>query len=592
MNTAKIKAYAPQARREFIQAVTDKASLLGLTRNHVEPMEIKGDVAIIGGKAFPKRVGELRAKLEERIQLQGFDQVMEAMAYTWFNRFVALRYMELHDYLGHGYRVLSNRYGSDIPEILEHAAEIELPSLNKEKVIELRLAGDKDNELYRMLLVAQCNALHKAMPFLFERIHDQTELLLPNNLLHSHSTIRKLVQSIDEAEWREVEIIGWLYQFYISEKKDQVIGKVVKSEDIPAATQLFTPKWIVKYMVQNTLGRQWLATYPNSPLREKMEYYIEPAEQTDEIRAQLAAITPTALDPETITFMDTAAGSGHILVESYDLFKEIYLERGYRTRDIPRLILEKNLYGLEIDDRAAQLAGFALLMKARSDDRGILDTDNPVKLNVLAIQESKDLNVNEIAKVLLRERVIELESNQPRQQELFPNRQTHPILSKVEKPEVTQEDLTSLIDLFQGRKNLWLTFGGTGTVEGSPAQVRKAARKSRTLGYAIQEDRSDDFAVGETGWALGEEISLYGDESAIMGGKGLNANLKGFLKDNFANAKSDLFSAFILRNIVFCHCRRPTRFHVTLMFGCLFHPMKTCEITCLNKNYHHITDST
>ena len=174
---------------------------------------------------------------------------------------------------------------------------MDLPGLDRGKVVELKLAGNQDEELYRMLLMAQCNALHKAMPFLFERIGDATELLLPENLLHSDSLIRKLVNEIPEEDWQEIEIIGWLYQFYISEKKDQVIGKVVKSEDIPAATQLFTPNWIVKYMVQNSLGAQWLATYPHSPLKGQMEYYIEPAEQTDEVKAQLAAITPRHAQP-------------------------------------------------------------------------------------------------------------------------------------------------------------------------------------------------------------------------------------------------------------------------------------------------------
>ena len=240
-------------------------------------------------------------------------------------------------------------------------------------MIELKLDGTKEAELYRLLLMAQCNALHSAMPFLFERIDDETELVLPDNLLHSDSLIRKLVGGIDEEDWQEVEIIGWLYQFYISERKDEVIGKVVASEDIPAATQLFTPNWIVQYLVQNTLGRQWLATYPQSPLRAQMEYYIEPAEQTPEVQEQLKAITPDSLNPEEITLLDPACGSGHILVEAYDLFKAIYQERGYRARDIPPLILRKNLFGLEIDDRAAQLAAFALMMKARADDRRIFD---------------------------------------------------------------------------------------------------------------------------------------------------------------------------------------------------------------------------
>ena len=344
-------------------------------------------MAVIGGGASPCTSAEKRKQLEERIKRHGFEQTMEALAYTWFNRLVAIRFMELHGYLDHGYRVLSHPEGKPTPEILEHAEHVELPGLKKETVIDLKLAGNKEAELYRLLLIAQCNALHTAMPFLFEKIDDETELLLPDNLLHSDSLIRKLVGEIDEEDWQEVEIIGWLYQFYISEKKDEVIGKVVASEDIPAATQLFTPNWIVKYLVQNTLGRQWLATYPQSALRQQMEYYIEPAEQTPEVQEQLKAITPTSLNPEELTLLDPACGSGHILVEAYDLFKAIYQERGYRAKDIPALILQKNLFGLEIDDRAAQLAAFALMMKARADDRRIFDSE--AKPNILAFQDSQ-----------------------------------------------------------------------------------------------------------------------------------------------------------------------------------------------------------
>ena len=224
MNRNKLKAYAPQARRDFIQAVKDRAAHFGLADKTIEPMTERGDVVLIAGNAFPKAVGEKRKKLEARIKKLGFDQTMEAMAYTWFNRLVAVRFMELHGYLEHGYRVLSHPEGHAQPEILEHAQHVDLPGLNPQKVIELKLDGTKSEELYRLLLVAQCNALHKALPFLFESIDDETELLVPDNLLHSDSLIRKLVNEIDEDDWQAVEIIGWLYQFYISEKKDEVIG--------------------------------------------------------------------------------------------------------------------------------------------------------------------------------------------------------------------------------------------------------------------------------------------------------------------------------------------------------------------------------
>ncbi|MBF0239769.1 MAG: hypothetical protein HQM12_18880 [SAR324 cluster bacterium] len=269
MNKNKLKAYAPRARQEFIQAITERAHAFGISENQSEPMTVQGDTVIIGGKTYPKRVAEQRRKLEARIQREGFAQVMEAVAYTWFNRFVAIRYMELHDFLEHGFRVLSHPEGKAHPQILEEAQNVELPGLRKDELIEMKLDGNRDAELYRRLLLAQCNALQQALPFLFEAINDETELLLPDNLLHTDSLLRKLVNDIEESDWQEVEVIGWLYQFYISEKKDAVIGKVVKSEDIPAATQLFTPKWIVRYMVQNSLGRLWLATYPNSSLRGK-----------------------------------------------------------------------------------------------------------------------------------------------------------------------------------------------------------------------------------------------------------------------------------------------------------------------------------
>ena len=372
MNRTKLKNYAPLARREFMQAITDRAAFYGLTANNTEVVTAEqGDVVIIGGKAFPASITDKRNKLMARIERHGFAVTMEAVAYTWFNRFVAIRYMELHGFLDHGYRVLSHSEAKDTPEILLHAEHVTLSGLNRDKVIELKLDGTKESELYRLLLVAQCNALNAAMPFLFERVDDETELLLPDNLLHSNSLIRKLVNEIDAEDWQQVEIIGWLYQFYISEKKDEVIGKTVKSEDIPAATQLFTPNWIVKYMTQNSLGRLWLEANPTSTLASKMEYFIKPDSSTKTHEA-----ARSNLNPEDLRVLDPACGSGHILVEAYDLLKEIYLERGYRLRDVPRLILTHNLFGLDIDERATQLASFALLMKARADDRRIFDGEN------------------------------------------------------------------------------------------------------------------------------------------------------------------------------------------------------------------------
>ena len=328
MNKNNIKSYAPDARREFIKVVTERAAFYGITEKKVFPCEIKGDFAFISGKAFPKDIDKKRNDLIKRVEKAGFAQTMEEIAYTWFNRFMAIRFMEVNGCFPHGYRVLSHPAGNNEPEILEKAQFIaKLDGLEKDEIIKLKTAAGKESELYRRLIIAQCNDLSAAMPFLFERVDDPTELLLPDNLLNTDSVVRKIVSSIPEEDWKEVEIVGWLYQFYIAEKKDELMKakKAYKTEEIPAVTQLFTPNWIVKYLVQNSLGAKWLATYPKSGLKEKMEYYIPPAEQSEEVKAKIKEITPGALNPEELTVMDPACGSGHILVEAYDILKEIYL---------------------------------------------------------------------------------------------------------------------------------------------------------------------------------------------------------------------------------------------------------------------------
>ncbi|MBC8442519.1 MAG: BREX-1 system adenine-specific DNA-methyltransferase PglX [Deltaproteobacteria bacterium] len=515
MDTAQIKAYAPKARNDFIKAVTERAARFGIHGdNKFDTIEFKGDVAIIGTQVFSKKGGELRERLVTKVKQQGFEMFIRSNAYTWFNRFVAIRYMELHDFLDHGFRVLSNTNGSDIPEILEHATEVDLPDLDKEKVAELRLAGDKDNELYRMLVIAQCNALHKAMPFLFEEIDNEAELLLPDNLLHTNSPVRKMVTEIDENLWVDVEIIGWIYQFYISEKKDEVIGKVVKSEDIPAATQLFTPNWIVKYMVQNTLGRMWMATYPDSSLKTKMEYYIEPAEQDK--------TAPQDLNPEGLSFFDPACGSGHILVEAYDILKEIYLERGYRTRDIPRLILKKNLYGLDIDDRAAQLACFAVLMRARKDDRRLFGRDD-LTLNIMSIVETPSID------------------------DLFID---HSNFFQGDAYAEARTIMKKLLDLFSHGKTFGSLIQPPPDIAGK-IDIVKAIVDEKLGNWFSKSDVLILKKLVDQACIISRQYDCVVANPPYMGSKGMNPLLKGFLKDNFPDVKSDVFSAFIIRNIAF-----------------------------------------
>jgi type II restriction/modification system DNA methylase subunit YeeA len=565
MNRTKLKNYAPQARRDFIQAMTDRAAYFGLTAQKTEPVVEKGDVAVIGGRSFPIAVAKKRKSLEDRIKRHGFEQTMEAMAYTWFNRLVAIRFMELHGYLEHGYRVLSHPEGKTTPEILEHAEHVELPGLKKDAVIDLKLAGNKEGELYRLLLTAQCNALHTAMPFLFERIDDETELLLPDNLLNSDSLMRKLVGEIEEEDWNEVEIIGWLYQFYISEKKDEVIGKVVASEDIPAATQLFTPNWIVKYLVQNTLGRQWLATYPQSALRQQMEYYIEPAEQTLEVQEQLKAITPTSLNPEELTLLDPACGSGHILVEAYDLFKAIYQERGYRAKDIPALILQKNLFGMEIDDRAAQLAAFALMMKARADDRRIFDSE--AKPNILAFEDSQGMKASEIhfalTSPLKGEEEGELESPAPDGHLFEPDDNLFTRAEAVKaaasrKPTTvnfSQADIAALLELFENAK----TFGSL--IQVPPKLATKLPEIEKRLDDVLTHGDLTHASAHVLNPLLQQAHLLTRQYDAVvanppyMGGKYFTGPLKTFVADNYKEGKADLYACFIQRNLVFAKPR-------------------------------------
>lgn len=528
MNTSNIKKYAPQARNDFIAAMRKQAAKYGITADSILPAEQKGDLLLIGDQVFPLSVMKPRDKLIKRIQASSFEQTIDYIAYSWFNRLCAIRYMECKGLLDHGRRVLSSADGSaGLPQILEECLDIELPGLNTSRVAELKLDGNKDEELYRELLLAQCHALNQVMPLLFEQVSDESELLLPDNLTKTDSLIRDLVSSIPEEDWSDVQIIGWLYQFYISEKKDQVIGKVVKSEDIPAATQLFTPNWIVKYLVQNSVGRLWMMAQPDSTLASEWEYYIQPAEQTDEVNAQLKQLIDVrisedgdTLNPESITVLDPACGSGHILVEAYDCLKAIYLERGYRSRDIPRLILENNLYGIDIDTRAAQLASFALLMKAREDDRRLFS--NPPKLNIIALQDS-----------------------QPERLDAFSQ--------DLASTGIAQADLKELLDLFEHAS----TFGSL--IQIPQAFAKKLSDLETKLNTALesgdifaQQSAQELLPLVQQAKLLAKQYDAVIANPPYMGGGKMNAILKDFAKKKFPDSKSDLFSMFIERGFAWC----------------------------------------
>lgn len=373
MNTNQIKRFAQETRRKLLEQVSAKLNFV-LTTDSAELRE------------KTKQLKQLRQELGRTTK----EQLIEKVAYTWFNRLMALRFMDANDYQPLGIRIITPKDGYTIPELLDEAKRGNLPEelrINRERIYKLLdnkiPSTNPQNEVFKELLIATCNHLNTNFPFLFEKINDYTELLLPDDLTSDFSIVKDIRDGMNAENCLNVEIIGWLYQFYISEKKDEVFAAKsrVKKEDIPAATQLFTPRWIVEYMVQNTLGKLWLQNRPKSRLRERMSYYLESASVEAEDFLKINS-------PEEIKFLDPASGSGHILAYAFDLFTNIYEEEGYNTNEIPQLVIENNLFGFEIDERAAQLSGLTLMMKAREYQRRALKTE--IKPNILCY---KDLNL-------------------------------------------------------------------------------------------------------------------------------------------------------------------------------------------------------
>ena len=400
MDKNAIKKYAVWARREMIDRVRQKAAQYGITDSEIIP----ADTISIDGVLLPPVVVEQRKALIQQINVKGYQEVIEEVAYTWFNRFIALRFMEVNGYLPSRVRVFTDAENGFHPQILAEAIDLELDGLDMEKVYALKNANEEE-ALYKYLLITQCNALNPILPGMFQKIADYTELLLPDNLLRDGSVIQRMIEWIPEKDWQDqVQIIGWLYQYYNSEKKDDVFAALKKNvkitkEDIPAATQLFTPDWIVRYMVENSLGRLWIEGHPNDELKANWKYYLEEAEQEPDVQVQLAEIRKeyVQLKPQDIKVIDPCCGSGHILVYMFDVLMQIYQSYGYTQREAARSIVAHNLYGLDIDERAAQLSYFAVMMKARQYDRMFLryeDEDGNLHVfqpNVYAICESNDI---------------------------------------------------------------------------------------------------------------------------------------------------------------------------------------------------------
>ena len=395
MNKSAIQRYAVWARTEMIAQVSQRAYQYGITPEGYGDF----DAVSISGHLLSDSERKQRQGVIRQIQTKGYTQAMEEIAYTWFNRFIALRFMEVNNYLPSHIRVFTDSSGAFKPEILTQALHLDLPGLDMDKVAHL-IEENQNEDLYRYLLLTQCNALNSALPRMFESLGSYTELLLPNNILRQDGVIGRMVSDIPEEDWTDqVQIIGWLYQYYNTELNEIVYdGNMsrdrISKDLLPAATTIYTPDWSVRYMVENSLGRLWLEGHPNSELRAKWKYYLDDAEQKPAVQVQLNGIRAEymELQPKDIKLIDPCMGSGHILVYAFDVLIQIYKSVGYSERDAVQSILQNNLYGLDIDDRAAQLAYFAVMMKARQYDRRIFSRD--LQPHVFAIEESNDFHVS------------------------------------------------------------------------------------------------------------------------------------------------------------------------------------------------------
>ena len=535
MDKNAIKKFAVWARTELIARVSLKGVEYGITEDNIEAANADS----VGGKVLTADEKKQRQALIAEINDKGYKQVMEEVAYTWFNRFSALRFMEVNGYIPSHVRVFTDEENNFKPQIITEAIHLDLDGLDMEKVYELKDA-EKTEELYKYLLIVQCNALNKILPGMFQKIADYTELLLPDNLLREGSVIQQMIELIPEDDWKDaVQIIGWLYQYYNSEKKDDVFAALKKNvkitkENIPAATQLFTPDWIVRYMVENSLGRLWLEGHPDvkeqllpteeeqsayaagnrDPEDTKWHYYLEEAEQEPEVQAQLAEIRKeyAALTPDQLKVIDPCSGSGHILAYMFDVLMKIYESYGYTTREAVASIVENNIYGLDIDDRATQLAYFAVMMKARQYDRRFFSRG--IQPHVYAIVESN--HVDEFAVDYFCNGDAKLTTAMDTTiKELHDAKEYGSILT------VTPQDWSTLYDRF--------------------AEITEDINMSRET--ALREL----LPLVQVAEALAQKYDVVVTNPPYMGSSGMSIKLSDYVKSDYPDSKSDLFAVFIER---------------------------------------------
>ena len=544
MDKNAIKKYAVWARRELISRVSQRAAYYGITEGW------DGDTAveIIMGRVLSDEEKAQRQALAVQIRQKGYQQVMEEVAYTWFNRFIALRFMEVNGYLPSHVRVFTDEANQFKPQILAEAIHMELDGLDMQKVYAFKNANDDDG-LFKYMVIVQCNALSAILPGMFQRISDYTELLFPDNLLREGSVLQQMIELIPEEDWKDaVQIIGWLYQYYNAEKKDEVFAALKKNvkitkENIPAATQLFTPDWIVRYMVENSLGRLWLehlsaagkgyhysygdsgecsaAAYVNadtvSALKGNWKYYLDEAPQEPEVQAQLAEIRKeyATMAPEQIKCIDPCCGSGHILAYLFDVLMQIYESYGYTTREAVASIVQNNLYGLDIDDRAAQLAYFAVMMKARKYDGRFFSRG--IQPHVYAIQNSKPMSTESWGCLGEEEKIAR------RLWDSFADAKEY---GSLVKPEVTLEEL----DQLKARLVQMDERSGDGS-------LFTMARTDNALDVLCP--------LMELAQVLVQKYDVVVTNPPYMGSSGMGAKLADFMKKNYPDSKSDLFAVFI-----------------------------------------------
>ena len=526
MDKNAIKKYAVWARNELIAKVSQKATAYGIGKDNI----VEANADSINGVMLSSIERKQRKALIEQVNEKGYEQVIEEVAYTWFNRFTAIRFMEVNGYLPSHIRVFTDDDNNFKPQILTEAIHLNdvFEKINMEKVLELK-QEDKTEELYKYLLIIQCNSLNTVLPRMFQKIEDYSELLLPDYLLREGSVLEQLVSLIPEEDWKDqVQIIGWLYQYYNSEPKDAVFAALKKNvkiskEKIPAATQLFTPDWIVRYMVENSLGRLWLEGHPNEELKSEWKYYLDEVEQEEDVQKQLDEIKKeyAQLKPEDIKCIDPCMGSGHILCYMFDVLINIYVDYGYTARDAVSSIVEKNIWGLDIDERAAQLSYFAVMMKARQYDRRFLTRG--LQPHVYVIEES-----NEISSAPL----YNLGTN----------------LSKEDYDRAIKE-IMRLIEEMRDAKE----YGSA--IDVSPCDwtlLRKFAVPRQSKDGQLTLDIHGEINVSERlqkliyiGQALSQKYHVVVTNPPYMGSSGMSNKLSDFVKKNYPDNKSDLFSVFI-----------------------------------------------